>query len=73
MSKFEKSMEEIFDVTPFQGNPNIDQDKQVTLTPAPRSYEVEPDLKGDLNDAYQQSKENLQDLIDNGKIGRAHV
>ena len=67
MSKFEKSMEEIFDVTPFQGNPNIDQNKQVTLTPEPRSYESEPDLKGDLNDAYQQSKENLQDLIDNGK------
>ena len=67
MNKFEKSMEEIFDVTPFQGNPNIDQNKQVTLTSEPRSYESEPDLKGDLNDAYQQSKENLQDLIDNGK------
>ena len=40
MSKFEKSMEQIFDVTPFQGNPNIDQDKQVTLTTAPKSYEI---------------------------------
>lgn len=67
MSKFEKSMEEIFDITPFQGNPNIDQDKQVTLVPEPRSYELEPDLKGDLNDAYEQSRSNLQDLIDNGK------
>jgi Terminase DNA packaging enzyme len=68
MSKFEKSMEKIFDVTPFQGNPNIDQDKQVTLVPEPRSYErAEPDLKGDLTDAYEQSKDNLQELIDNGK------
>lgn len=67
MSKFEKSMEEIFDITPFQGNPNIDQDKQVTIVPEPRSYELEPDLKGDLNDAYEQSRSNLQDLIDNGK------
>jgi len=67
MSKFEKSIEEIFDVTPFQGNPNIDKDKQVTLTPAPRSNDLEPDLKGDLVDAYEQSRTNLQDLIDNGR------
>ena len=60
-------MEQIFDVTPFQGNPNIDQDKQVTLTTAPKSYEMEPDLKSDLVDAYEQSKDNLQELIDNGK------
>ena len=58
-------MEEIFDVTPFAGNPNIDQDKQVTLVPQPVTSE--PDLKGDLVDAYEQSKENLQELIDNGK------
>jgi hypothetical protein len=67
MSKFEKSIEEIFDVTPFQGNPNIDKDKQVTLTPAPRLNDLEPDLKGDLVDAYEQSRTNLQDLIDNGR------
>lgn len=66
MNKLEKSMEQIFDVTPFQGNPNIDQDKQVTLTPNP-IFERDPDLKGDLVDAYEQSKENLQELIDNGK------
>jgi hypothetical protein len=65
MSKFEKSMEEIFDITPFAGNPNIDQDKQVTFVPQPVT--IEPDLKGDLVDAYEQSKENLQELIDNGK------
>lgn len=67
MATFEQNMEKIFDVAPFQGNPNIDKDKQVTLSPAPRSYEMEPDLKSDLVDAYQQSKDNLQELIDNGK------
>ena len=67
MSKFDKSMEQIFDVTPFQGNPNIDQDKQVTLVPAPTTYDREPDLKGDLVDAYDQTRDNLQELIDNGK------
>lgn len=66
MSKFDQSMEKIFDVTPFQGNPNIDQDKQVTLIPN-RPTEINLDLKTDLSDAYEQSKSNLQDLIDGGK------
>ena len=51
-------MEEIFDLEPFNGNPNIDQDKKVSLVPAP--IIGEPDLSEDLNDAYQQSKEILQ-------------
>lgn len=66
MSKFEKSMEEIFDLEPFNGNPNIDQDKKISLLP-PDVNIKEPDLKQDLVDAYEQSRENLQDLIDNGK------
>lgn len=66
MSKFEKSMEEIFDLEPFNGNPNIDQNKKISLLPPEVSIK-NPDLKQDLVDAYEQSKENLQDLIDNGK------
>ena len=66
MNKLEKSMEKIFDLEPFNGNPNIDKNKQVTLTPPSQSV-FEPDLKQDLVDAYEQTKENLQDLIDNGK------
>ena len=65
MNKFEKSMEEVFDLEPFNGNPNIDQDKRVSLVPAP--IIGDPDLSEDLNDAYQQSKENLQDIIEQGK------
>lgn len=66
MGTFEKSMEQIFDLEPFNGNPNIDSDKKVTVLP-PENTNIEPDLKGDLVDAYEQSKENLQELIDNGK------
>lgn len=67
MSKFEKSMEQIFDLEPFNGNPNIDQDKRVTILPPEEKPAVEIELKQDLTDAYEQSKDNLQELIDNGK------
>ena len=61
MSNIEKTMEQIFDVEPFNGNPNIDQDKRVTVFP-PANTPIEPDLKSDLVDAYEQSKDNLQEL-----------
>jgi hypothetical protein len=32
-----------------------------------KSSDEGADLKTDLNDAYQQTKDNLQELIDNGK------
>ena len=60
MSNFDKNMEKIFDVTPVDT-----QDKKAAL-PAIR-VEEEPDLKTDLTDAYQQTKDNLQELIDSGK------
>ena len=72
MSNIEKTMEQIFDVEPFNGNPNIDQDKKVTLFP-PSTTPIEPDLKSDLVDAYEQSKDNLQELIDNGKRSEEHT
>lgn len=63
MSNFEKSMEQIFDVAPIQKIQElVPADKPETL-PA-----VSPeDLKVDLADAYEQTKSNLQDLIDQGK------
>ena len=33
----------------------------------PQAHYNEPDLKQDLTDAYQQSRENLQGLIDQGQ------
>jgi hypothetical protein len=59
MNTFDKNMEKIFDVTPVE-------QKEFELTKTKESNE-NLDLKQDLNDAYQQSKDNLQDLIDQGK------
>jgi hypothetical protein len=53
-------MEKLFDVTP------VEQETK-TLLPVVSKSEDGPDLKGDLEDAYQQTKNNLQDLIDQGK------
>ena len=59
MNTFDKNMEQIFDVTP----------KEEVKEP-PKAAVVhynEPDMKEDLTDAYQQTKENLQSIIDQGK------
>jgi len=52
-------MEQLFDVTPVEP-------KEQPLVPIEKSTDG-PDLKEDLADAYQQTKDNLQDLIDQGK------
>ena len=60
MSTFDKNMEQIFDVAPVQ--------QTKPMVPAVSKPAVsDDDLKEDLKDAYEQSKSNLQDLIDNGK------
>ena len=63
MNTFDKNMEKIFDVTPVE-NPqyNITSDERKMEMPSNM-----PDLKQDLVDAYDQTKSNLQDLIDSGK------
>jgi len=60
MNTFNKNMEQIFDVTPIE-------EQKKTLLPTLEKSTGEPDLKEDLVDAYQQTKDNLQDLIDQGK------
>jgi hypothetical protein len=60
MNTFDKNMEKIFDVMPVP-----EQEKKTNLPSV--HVESEPDLKNDLSDAYEQTKSNLQDLIDNGK------
>jgi len=60
MNAFDKNMEKIFDVTP------IEEEKK-PLVPVTKEPIDNIDLKTDLIDAYEQSKSNLQDLIDNGK------
>ena len=60
MNNFKKNMEQIFDVTPTV------KEEKVSLPVVSAKYN-EADIKQDLNDAYQQSKENLQGIIDQGK------
>ena len=60
MNTFDKNMEQIFDVTP------VNEEKKKSSDVVAVKYN-EPDVKQDLTDAYQQSKENLQEIIDQGK------
>ena len=60
MNTFDKKMEEVFDLVPAK------EEKKERL-PTVTTHYNEPDMKQDLNDAYQQSKENLQEIIDQGK------
>ena len=52
-------MEQIFDVNP------VEQEKKTQ--PIVTTHYNKPDVEQDLTDAYQQSKENLQEIIDSGK------
>jgi len=63
MSTFEKNMEEIFDVATKVEPAPVPVVKKEVL---PESIS-EDNLKEDLADAYEQTKANLQDLIDQGK------
>jgi len=61
MNEFDKKMAEVFDVIPTKV-----EEKKETLPAIPKQV-GEPDLKVDLEDAYCQSKDNLQEFIDHGK------
>ena len=60
MSTFEKNMEEIFDISPKPETP-------VVLKKETSIASLDSNLEEDLTDAYEQTKTNLQDLIDQGK------
>jgi len=60
MNDLNKSLSDIFDVSP------IPEEKKEKLPTVSAKYN-QPDLKQDLTDAYQQSKENLQGIIDQGQ------
>lgn len=59
MNDLNKNLSDVFDVMPIE-------EKKGNL-PAVVKKEGAPDLETDLTDAYQQTKDNLQDLIDQGK------
>jgi len=58
MNNIDKSLSDVFDVNPI-GEP---EPKKPSL---PTKYK-KPNIEDDLADAYQQSKENLQGIIDQG-------
>jgi hypothetical protein len=60
MNNLDKNLSEVFDVTP------IDKPEPPKKQPLTTSYK-QPDIDSDLTDAYQQSKENLQGIIDQGQ------
>ena len=60
MNDFDKKMAEVFDVVPTKV-----EEKKTNLPAITNAGE--PDLKVDLEDAYAQSKDNLQEFIENGK------
>ena len=60
MNELNKNLSEVVDITP------IGEEKKEKLPTVTTNYN-EPDIKQDLTDAYQQSKENLQEFIDHGK------
>ena len=62
MNTFDKNMEQIFDVTPV----GVTESKKKSLLPTTTDTKNTEVLDQDLDDAYQQSKENLQGLIDQG-------
>ena len=62
MNTFDKNMEKIFDVTPVGP---VEPSKP--LVPAEIVPVERIDLKQDLEDSYEQTKSNLQDLIEGGK------
>jgi hypothetical protein len=62
MNTFDKNMEKIFDVTPVEP---VEPSKP--LVPAEIVSLEKIDLKQDLEDSYEQTKSNLQDLIEGGK------
>ena len=55
----DKNLSEIFDVSPLS--------EKKPKTEVVTTHYNEPNMDEDLTDAYQQSKENLQSIIDSGK------
>lgn len=65
MNDLNKNLADIFDINPIS-DPINDESNQKKKVMLPTNYNT-PDMKQDLTDAYQQSKENLQGIIDQGK------
>jgi hypothetical protein len=63
MSKFEKSMEKIFDVVPVDFTEKAENKSDLVINQEP----VENQLEVDLNTDYNVVRKNYEDIIDKGK------
>ena len=63
-SNFETKMAEIFDVIPSSNQELLPAETKSNL---PVASNIDMDLDNDLVDAYEQTKSNLQELIETGK------
>jgi hypothetical protein len=63
MSKFEKSMEKIFDVVPVDFTEKTENKSDLVINQEP----VENQLEVDLNTDYNVVRKNYEDIIDKGK------
>ena len=63
MNNLDKSLSETFNINPIGDPMNDSAPKKPTLL----SHYKEANIEEDLNDAYQQSKENLQGILDQGR------
>ena len=63
MSEFDKNMEKIFDVIPKE----FPNDNAIIKNSTVPTHYKKPDIEEDLTDAYQQSKENIQSILDQGQ------
>jgi hypothetical protein len=63
MSKFEKSMEKIFDVVPVDFTEKTENKSDRVINQEP----VETQLEADLNTDYNVVRKNYEDIIDKGK------
>jgi hypothetical protein len=61
MNKLDKSLSDVFNVNPVDVTA-----KETKKTPLVVHYKT-PNIEEDLTDAYQQSKENLQGILDQGQ------
>jgi hypothetical protein len=64
MSNIDKSLSDAFNINPIGDSKN---DLSGTKSPVLSTHYKQADIEEDLNDAYQQSKENLQGILDQGK------
>jgi len=62
MSKFEKNMDEIFGIESLS---EVPEESKTEIVPQKSLLPV--NIEDDLTDDYQQSRENLQSIIDQGK------